>query len=295
MFVITGAGGNTGSKIAAKLLKAGKKVRIIARNQTKVQSLIDSGAECKIIDLNDSEALTAAFRGASGVYSMIPPDYTARDFRGYQNKIGDSIAKAIERAEVSHVINLSSIGAHMGYGSGVVLGLHDQEERLNAIDGVAVLNLRPGFFMENFFWQIDTIKTKGIMGAPQLANLPLPFIATADIADYAVQRFLKLDFTGKSNRELHGQRDLTMNECAAILGKSIGKPDLKYVEFPYEETRKAFVAMGMSEDAADKLIELQRGFNEGIVRATEPRSNANTTATSLEEFAGRFAAAFNSR
>ncbi len=295
MFVITGAGGNTGSKIAGRLLTVGKKVRIITRSRSKVQSLIDQGAEYAPIDLNDTDSLTAAIRGASGVYAMIPPNYSAPDFRGYQNKIGDSIATAIRRAGVTHVINLSSIGAHMGYGTGVLLGLHDQEERLNAIDGVAVLNLRPGFFMENFLWQIDLIKTKGIMGAPQKADLPLPFIATADIADYAVQRFLKLDFTGKTNRELLGQRDLTMSQCAAILGNSIGRPDLPYVEFPCEDTKKAFIAQGMSADAADKLVELQQAFNEGLARPTEPRGNANTTATSLERFSSLFKAAFDGR
>lgn len=289
MYAITGAGGNTGKKLAEILLKKGYQVRAIVRDKTKVESLAKLGAEIMSIDLGDTATLSKAFAGAQAVYAMIPPNYGAADIRAYQNRIGESIARAVRQAGVSHLVNLSSIGAHMGYGAGVVLGLHDQEERLNALDNIAVLHLRPGFFMENLFWQIGTIKKMNFMAGAQKADLAVPQIATIDIAEYAAERMAKLDFTGKTTRELLGQRDLTLNECAAILGKAIGKPDLKYIESSYDDVKKALLSSGMSEDAADKLVELQRGFNEGIVRPTEPRNKENTTPTSLESFAGTFA------
>ncbi len=46
---------------------------------------------------------------------------------------------------------------------------------------------------------------------------------------------LALDFSGKQTRELLGQRDLSMDEATAIIGKAIEKPDLKYVQLPGEQ------------------------------------------------------------
>jgi hypothetical protein len=44
---------------------------------------------------------------------------------------------------------------------------------------------------------------------------------------------------------------------------------------------------------ADLYLEMIRGFNNGSIKALEPRSLANTTPTTLEEFAqGVFAPAF---
>ncbi|MGH8592768.1 MAG: hypothetical protein ACREX9_20820 [Gammaproteobacteria bacterium] len=39
-------------------------------------------------------------------------------------------------------------------------------------------------------------------------------------------------------RELYGPRDYTHREATSILGAAIGKPDLVYVEFSYEDFRK---------------------------------------------------------
>jgi uncharacterized protein YbjT (DUF2867 family) len=289
MYTIIGASGNTGRHIAEKLLAQGQKIRVVGRDQEKLKSLAAKGAEIFEADLNDVNAIKKAFTGAKAAYLMIPPNYGAPDFRAYQNKIGETMAQAIKQSGVTHVINLSSVGAHMGYGIGVVLGLHDQENRLNIIDNIAVLHLRPSFFMENQLMQISTIKKMGVMGSPLKGEIKLPQIAIADIADYAVKRFLKLDFTGKSVQELLGPRDISFVECASIIGKAIDKPDLKYVEFPYEDTTNVLKGMGLSQNAAESMVGLYRGFNEGIARPTEPRTSENTTATTFEKFAETFA------
>ncbi|MCP4582856.1 MAG: SDR family NAD(P)-dependent oxidoreductase [candidate division Zixibacteria bacterium] len=293
MYVITGATGNIGKMIAEKLLAKGEKVRVVGRDKTKLQSLVDKGAEPFQADLLDTEAITKAFNGAKALYILIPPNYTAADFRAYQNEVGQSLAAAIKNAGVKHVVNLSSVGAHMAEKVGVVKGLHDQEERLNKLEGTNVLHLRPTFFMENNLWQIPTIKENGIMGSATNPDKPVPQIAISDIADYATNRLTKLDFAGKSTRELLGPKDISMNEVTKAFGVAIGKTDLKFVQFSYEDTKNAMMKMGMSEDVANNMIELQKAFNDGEWQPTETRSAENTTPTTIEEFAGTFAAAFN--
>lgn len=295
MYTIAGATGHIGRMIAEILLAKGEKVRAISRSAERLQPLTDKGAEAMVADLMDTDAIAKAFTGAKAVYLMTPPNPTVRNIRGFQNKVGESLATAVKKSGVTHVVNLSSMGAHLSDGVGVIKGLHDQEQRLNKLKGVNVLHLRPTFFMENNLTQIETIKSHGIMGSPTNPDLPQSQIATKDIAEYAVERLMKLDFKGKSSRELFGDGEVTMNKVAFIFGKAIGKDDLKFVQFSYEDTKKAMLGMGISEDVADNLIELNRAFNEGTWRPTETRSAENTTPTTIEEFANIFARIYNSR
>jgi uncharacterized protein YbjT (DUF2867 family) len=109
-------------------------------------------------------------------------------------------------------------------------------------------------------------------------------IATRDIGAYAAERLLKLDFSGKQTQELLGERDLSMTEVVAAISRGIGKPDLRYVQFSYEQVEQTLVQMGLSAKTAAYLIEMFQGFNNGIVTGLEPRSAANTTPTSIETF-----------
>ena len=83
MYVVTGATGNTGRVVAETLLAKGKRVRVIGRSAQNLQSLVEKGAEAFVGSVADSSATLRAFQGAQAVYVMIPPSYTAQDFRAY--------------------------------------------------------------------------------------------------------------------------------------------------------------------------------------------------------------------
>jgi uncharacterized protein YbjT (DUF2867 family) len=291
-YAITGATGNTGNVIVTRLLEEGNRVRVIGRSSGKLASLVDKGAEARVGSLEDEEFLTEAFRGADAVYAMIPPNFQAENVRVYQNKIGEVIAKAAKSSGVKHVVHLSSLGAHLPDKTGPITGLYDQEQRLNRLEGVHVLHLRPTFFMENLLSGIDVIKNMGVNGSPLNGDLKIPMIATNDIGEYAAERLSRLDFTGHTTRELLGERDLTMKEATKVLGQAIGKEDLSYVQFPYEDAEKALLGMGISADVARSFIEMDKGLNEGLIRREEARVSENTTKTTIEDFSKVFAAAY---
>ncbi len=292
MYAITGATGNTGKRIAEALLAKGERVRVIGRSAERLKPLAEHGAEPFVASLDNVDAMTRALRGASAAYLLIPPAYAEPDFRGYQNRVGQALAEAVTAARVSHVVNLSSVGAHLAERVGPIKGLHDQEQRLNRLAGVHVLHLRPVSFMENTLFNVGLIKQAGINGTPLRADLAIPMIATQDIAAIATRRLLALDFSGKTTQELLGHREMSMVEATRIMGMAIGKPDLPYIQFPYEEAEKAMIGTGMSPNMACTFIEMYRAFNDAVLRPTEPRSAANTTPTSFEAFAKTFAAAY---
>ena len=292
MYVVTGATGNTGRVIAETLLAKGKKVRAIGRNAENLQSLVAKGAEAFVGSVTDGSAMLRAFQGAEAVYVLIPPNYATENFRAYQNEVGKACASAIRQVGIPYVINLSSVGAHLSEGAGPISGLYDVEQQLNQLQQVNVVHLRPGFFMENLFFSLDLIRNQNINGTPLRGDLLIPMIATRDIAQVAAQLLLRLEFSGHSTRELLGERDISMNQATRIIGKAIGKEDLAYVQFPYEQAEQAMMAMGLSQDMARSLNEMDQALNEERVRPLEKRSAANTTPTSFEQFAESFAAVY---
>ncbi|VAX18363.1 hypothetical protein MNBD_IGNAVI01-2064 [hydrothermal vent metagenome] len=292
MYVITGATGNTGKIIASTLLEAGKKVRIVSRGAEKAKELTARGAELFHGSTDDTELLKNAFDGATAVYAMLPMNMQAEDYTEFQMKHANAIAEALEYCKVKNVVTLSSQGAHLDVGSGIILGLHKMEKLFNKIEGLNTLHLRPCYFMENTLGMVGLIKESGIMGSPIKEDLSFPVIATKDIADYAAKRLLALDFEGNNYQDLLGARNVTYAEMAKVYGAAIGKPDLNYVEFPYEDFKSAFMGMGASENVADKMNEFLKRVNAGEIFIAE-RNEANTTPTTIEEFSKTFSYVYN--
>ncbi len=67
------------------------------------------------------------------------------------------------------------------------------------------------------------------------------------------------DFSGSSVQELHGQRDVTMKEVAAIVGNAIGKPKLGYMQVPFMMLEPALVQTGLPKihgRSTDRNVEI---------------------------------------
>jgi uncharacterized protein YbjT (DUF2867 family) len=279
-YVILGATGNTGSIIADFLLLKGEKVRVIGRDANRLQRFVRKGAEAFTADVSDAAALTKAFKGARAAYLMLPPITSRED----QERESDAIAKAVRESGLRYAVYLSSYGAQVPQGTGPVKGLHSSEQKLNAIGDLNVLHLRAAYFMENNLAAIGMIQGIGIFGHALVPDLKLPMIATRDVGGYAAQRLLDLDFTGKQTRELLGERDLSMTEGTAVIARGIGKPELRYEQFPYDQVQQVLEQMGMSPKKAAVYIEMFTAINTGVLAAQEPRSPENSTPTSFETF-----------
>ena len=293
MITVMGATGHTGRKIAEALLKAGEKVRALGRSESKLAELRGAGAEVRAGDVTDAEFLTNAFRGADAVYTLLPTDRQSADYRAAQDQQGEAIVKAVRASGVRYVVALSSVGADLSVGTGVIAGLHAQEERLKQLEGTNVLLLRPVSFFENFYDALELIRHEGINADSVAQDLAIPMVATRDIADVAAKALKARDWKGVVVRELLGPRDISYAEATRVLGERIGKPDLKYVQLPYAEEIRALVQAGLSESFARLYVEMTRTFNEGQVKPRDGRTPENTTPTRFDDFAEELARAYH--
>ena len=293
MITVTGATGRTGRAATEALRAKGEKVRVVGRDAKKVTPLVELGAEPFVGNVEDVASMTEAFNGASAVYLVLPEDISQQDLRAHQERVSDSYAAAITNARVRFVVNLSSIGAQHAKNTGPIVGLHNQEQKLDRVAGLNVLHLRAAYFMENLFMSIVPLRSMGTLPGGLRAEVPMPWIATQDIGAYAATRLAARDFSGSSIQELHGQRDISMKEAASIVGNSIGKANLEYVQLPSMMLETALLNMGLPKKTAELIVEMWDGANAGLIVPQEERSARNTTSTTLESFVARvFAPAY---
>lgn len=293
VIVVTGATGRTGRAATEALCAKGEKVRVVGRDAKKLTTLVELGAEPFVGNVEDVGSMTRAFDGASAVYLVLPEDISQQDLRAHQERVSDSYAAAITNVNVRFVVSLSSIGAQHAKGTGPIVGLHNQEQKLNRIAGLNVLHLRAAYFMDNLFMSIAPLRSMGILPGGLLAEVPMPWIATQDIGAYAATRLAARDFSGHSVQELHGLRDISMKEAASIVGNAIGKPNLEYVQLPSMMLETALLNMGLPKKTSELIVEMWDGANAGLIAPLEERSARNTTPTTLESFVARiFAPAY---
>ena len=294
MYVLMGANGNITAKAAQGLLGQGGKVRVIGRNAANLKGLERAGAELAIGDGLDAGFLSQAFKGATAVYAMIPPDYASPDLRAYQNRIGAAIARAVADSGVRRLVNLSSGGAQLADGTGPIAGLYDQEQRLNRISGLDVVHLRPGYFFENHLHAAGLIKALGAYPSMEKSQTPIAMIATQDIAA-VVARELQAPAQPGRQRVLHLRADrlYSQQDAASILGAAIGKPDLRHVQADPAQAKAGMVAHGFSQNVADLFEEMAAAISDGRIIAGFDAETTETTPTRLEDFAPVFAAAYS--
>jgi uncharacterized protein YbjT (DUF2867 family) len=255
-------------------------VRVVGRDAGRLQRFVRQGAEAFTATVIDAAALTEVFSGARAAYLMLPPAKSRED----QERESDAIAKAVKESGLRYAVHLSSYGAQVPEGTGPVAGLHSSEQKLSAISGLNVLHLRAAYFMENNLAAIGMIHGMGIFGNALLPDLKVPMAATRDVGGYAAQRLLHLDFSGRQTRELLGERDLSMTEVTAVIARGIGKPDLRYEQFPYDQVQQVLTQMGVPPKGAALYIEMYKAINAGVLIPLEPRSPENSTPTSFEQF-----------
>ncbi len=258
-------------------------MRVLGRSAERLEPLAQRGAEVRIVDPLDAEALNAAFVGADAAYVMLQPNYIPDhpNFRGYQDTLVDNLGTALEQSGVSHAVGLSSWGAEMPAGNGPVAGLHRLEERLGRIEGLNFLALRAGYFMENLF--SFHLEGDALVG-PFQPEIKLPFVATRDVGEAAANALQFLDFGGKECREVKGPRASDMLETASILGKTLGRSLMPYTVESLETFRQKLARAGCSESITGLMIEVVESINSGQLHALCPHSPEDAKRMPLEAF-----------
>jgi uncharacterized protein YbjT (DUF2867 family) len=220
--VVTGATGRQGGAAARHLLASGWHVRALTRDPSseRARALGALGAEVLRSDIDDSDSLLAAFRGAHGVYSVQNSAIAGTQGELRQGKV---IADAAQQAGIRHFVYAS--GGPGVPGTGVLQWDLKLEIEAYLRDlGLPTTILRPTALMElmtdpAFF---PAASTWHVM--PKLAGggTPIPWVAAHDIGAIAALAFAAPEqFIG---RELRPAGDVqSVDACRAVYRRVMGK------------------------------------------------------------------------
>jgi uncharacterized protein YbjT (DUF2867 family) len=273
MFVISGVTGHVGSTAARALLSKGQKVKVIVRDAKKGEAWSKAGAQVAVGDLSQEDFLIHEFKGAQGVFILLPPNWSWTDVFVGQKKLGATIAAAVKLSHVPHVVLLSSVGADLAAGTGPIKGLHHLENLLRDT-GTKLTAVRPGFFMENIAQNIGAAKSAGIY--PNMLpsqDMPMPMIATQDIGALVADALM----AGPKNEvvDLHGP-SYTVKQLAEKVGKALNKT-LPIVDIPPAGWLDALLKGGVPKPWAEVYVEMYHGLLSGKVKPRGDRAVTGKT------------------
>jgi uncharacterized protein YbjT (DUF2867 family) len=293
--IVTGSLGNISKPLTKELVAKGHAVTVISSKPEKQTDIEALGATAVIGSLEDVDLLVSTFTGADAVYCMVPPNNyfdLNLDLLAYYRRLGNNYARAIEQSGVKRVVNLSSIGAHLEKGSGILLGAHDVEQILNELSSdVTITHLRPTSFYYNLFGYIDTIKAVGSIVANYGADDKIPWVSPIDIAAVIAEE-IAIPLVGRKVRYVASEQ-LTGNETARILGAAIGKPDLQWIIISNAQMLGGLESAGMNPQIATGLVEMYASLHSGLLAEDYYRNKPTVMGkVKLADFAKEFAAAF---
>lgn len=258
MFVIMGVTGRVGGAALEALKQRGIPLRAVARDPVRAQGL---GVETLRGDASDAESLAAAFAGAEAAFVMLVPPYQARDVLAESRVMARAVAAAVRAAGVPHVVALSSVGAHLSEGNGVVQVLHDFEAAL-ADAAPSLVFLRPAEFLENWAGMLPAARQAGVLPSGKAAlDMRHEAVSALDVGRVAADLLLD-PRAGTRIVDLAGPAPCSALDAAAVLSRLLGKP-VTAVPSSREQSVAALVAAGLGADYAAKLADLDEAINAG--------------------------------
>jgi uncharacterized protein YbjT (DUF2867 family) len=277
MFAITGTTGNVGGEVARNLLAANQPVRAVMRDLHKGESWAQHGCDLVGANINDATTLASAFKGAEGVFVLVPPNFDpSPDFREARATAA-TLRSALDAARPCRVVYLSTIGAQATQSN--LLTQHTIIEQELGWLSMPITFLRPGWFMENSIWDVAPATRNGVIPSfLQPLDKPVPMVATADVGRVAAELLQEM-WTGHRVVELEGPHRVTPNEIAATFTELLGKP-VRMEVVPEETWESLFLSQGMKNPTP--RIQMLDGFNEGWIEFESGEAGSRKGKVALE-------------
>jgi len=260
MYAITGITGKVGGAVARNLLAAGQPVRAVVRDAAKGRVWADQGCEVAIAEMEDAQALTHAFTGATGVLVLPPSEFDPQPGFPEARAVIGAVRQALDAARPARAVCLSTVGAQAAQPN--LLSQRTLMEEALATLPLPVTFLRPAWFLENLAWDIAQAREQGVLSSYlQPLERAVPMVATADVGRVAAELLMQ---PGEPPRivELEGPQRLSQHDIAAALSAVLGRAVQAHA-VPRETWGAVFLAQGMRDPVP--RIQMLDGFNEGWI------------------------------
>jgi uncharacterized protein YbjT (DUF2867 family) len=277
MFVISGITGKVGAAVARCLLAAGQPVRAIVRDRSKGAPWAQLGCNIAVADMSSTEALTAAFEAAAGVFAMLPPVFDPAPGFPEAGGFTRSLREALARAKPERVVALSTIGADSPQPN-LLNALRQMEQALGSL-AVPVTFLRAAWFMENAAWDIASAKGGCIQSYLQPLDRPVPMVSADDVGHVAAA-LLQERWEGTRVVELESAQRVSPNALAAAFAKVLGHP-VRIEAVHRDRWESIFRAQGMKNPTP--RMQMLDGFNAGWIDFPDRGAHARKGSIGIDQ------------
>lgn len=281
MIVVTTPTGNIGRHVVRHLLDAGRALRLIVRDASKLSQHVRGRVEVVEGSHGDAAVVDQALRGADAVFWLCPPAPAATPAAATVDFARPG-AEAMRRHGVSHIVAATTLGRDTPWQerAGNATGSIHMVDLLRTT-GAAVRGLALPAFMDNALRQADAIR-QGKMLGPIAPDKKLPHTATRDTAVAAVGFLTDRSWSGQEDVPVLGPEDLSYADLAAIVSDVIGR-EVRYEHQTYAAYKHAAMARGLTDAFAQGFVDMLRAKEEGMDNVA-PRSAAIIGATSFRQW-----------
>lgn len=281
--VITAATGNIGHRVLDHLLNSGVRMRVIARDASRLPARARPHIEIIEGSHSDFSVVDRAFKGADTVFWLCPPDPRAQSVMAAYVDFTRAACEAISKHGVRRVVSISALGrgTPMAANAGYVTASLAMDD-LIASTGVNLRTLTMPSFMDNLLRQSEPIKHRGAFYSPIDGDRKLPSCAARDIASVAAQLLIDKSWQGRGDVPILGPEDLSFDDMARIMSDVLRKP-VRFQQISFEEYRACAIQRGMSQAMAQAMTDMARAKNEGLDNAVR-RTPENSTPTTFRQW-----------
>jgi uncharacterized protein YbjT (DUF2867 family) len=256
--LVTGASGNVGAAVLARLRQSGVPVRAAYHAADRAQAARAAGEDAVAIDMDDPTTLGPTLEGVGTLFLLgaFSPRQTEREL---------AVLDAALAARIGCVVKLSVWRADEELTP--IARLHRPVERAIEASGVAWSFLRPNFYMQNFAVAAGAIAGHGVLAQPA-SDAPIGFVDARDVGR-AAAAVCAGDGHAGAIYDLTGPEALTYAEAAEVFTRELGRP-VRYVGLSDAEARVAMRQGGMPEFVIDARLSVGATYREGGAEATTP-------------------------
>ena len=277
MIVVTTPTGDIGARVLAHLLDAGEKVRVIARDPSRLPGGLGSRVEVVEGSHADAHVIERALDGAERVFWLPPGAPGEPSADAAYVEFSQAFRDALPSSTVTHVVSVSALGRGWPRPAGLVTASLAMDDMI-AATGVAYRALNCASLMDNAARQAGSIRDDGVFHMPTPNDLRLPHVAKADVAAVAARLLFAPDWQGVAEVPLLGPEDLSFDEMAAILSEVLGRP-VRFQQMPMDRFEEMMRASGASEGMARSYVDMLTAKNErmDMMNRTAARGETPTT------------------
>ena len=281
MDIIMGASGRVGSAIVTNLIKKGRSVKGIVRNNEKAEPLRKQGADFAIADAFNLPAVTEAIKDGSTLFIITPETGKGDDVIDDTKKMLENIRKAIEKSTIKRIVGLSSMGGQYDKGTGNLLMSYLLEHEFKNTE-VEQTFIRPAYYFSNWLAYLPVVKDMGILPTFYPVDLSIPMISPMDVAEFAADIIAGND-GGDKVYEAFGPAEYSSADVAGAFAETLHS-NVKTQQIPRNKWDDTLRRIGFSDDAIKNFIAMTEAVISGDVHAENNGTITLNGKTSLMQY-----------